>query len=49
MNSDTRPVFTDAGQAQTVDAQPEPFDLNEALNKELFDTAARQAREVTHE
>jgi len=78
-------VSTDAGQAQTVDAQPEPvafyncqthkmrwakptlypeivavdvpelalyaappqpFDLNEALNKELFDTAARQAREV---
>jgi len=25
MNSDTRPMSTDAGQAQTVDAQPEPL------------------------
>jgi len=24
MNSDTRPMSTDAGQAQTLDAQPEP-------------------------
>lgn len=28
---------------------PQPFDLNEALNKELFDTAARQAREIRKE
>jgi hypothetical protein len=39
-------VAVDVPELTLYAAPPQPFDLNETLNKELFDTAARQAREV---